>query len=270
MRNKNNIYFIVVLLIILNMGLVMYSISEIREVSNKLDNEIVGLEVQQKETRGMLNEISSCLANSPGLNQSTRIDIETEDYSKIINDSIKSVVTVLTETGQGTGFFVNNNYIVTNYHVIENSEGIEVIDHKGMDFEAELIGKDIDLDIAIIKIDESHHPLVLSNSSEIRIGERVIAIGNPLGLSFSVTEGIVSGVQRQGPLSEKPVYIQTDVALNPGNSGGPLINMQGQVIGVNNFKVSGAEGIGFALKSNYIKEAINNIETKEMKMIFID
>jgi len=83
------------------------------------------------------------------------------------------------------------------------------------------------------------------------VGEKVIAIGNPLGLSLSVTEGIVSGVHRIGD-NNLPAYIQTDAALNPGNSGGPLINTDGKVIGINNFKISGTESLGFALESDYI------------------
>jgi len=100
--------------------------------------------------------------------------------------------------------------------------------------------------------------LELADSDDVQIGEKVIAIGNPLGLQFSVSEGIVSGIHRPG-LNEMEVYIQTDAALNPGNSGGPLINKKGEVIGINNFKIGGTEGMGFALESNSIKETVNEI-----------
>ena len=98
----------------------------------------------------------------------------------------------------------------------------------------------------------------LSDSNEVQVGEKVIAIGNPLGLQFSVTEGIVSNLHMKGT-NNLDAYIQTDAALNPGNSGGPLINKQGEVIGMNNFKIGGSEGLGFALESNYIKQVINEI-----------
>ncbi|MEK6845094.1 MAG: trypsin-like peptidase domain-containing protein, partial [Nanoarchaeota archaeon] len=95
-------------------------------------------------------------------------------------------------------------------------------------------------------------------------GERVIAIGNPLGLQFSVTEGIVSGIHRPG-INELEAYVQTDAALNPGNSGGPLINKNGKVIGINNFKIGSGESLGFALESNYIKDAVNAISLENLE-----
>jgi serine protease Do len=103
----------------------------------------------------------------------------------------------------------------------------------------------------------------LGDSNLLRIGEKVIAIGNPLGLSFSVSEGIVSGLDRMGP-SGWNEYIQTDVSLNPGNSGGPLINSKGEVVGINNFKITDTEGLGFALRSNSIREVVNNITGRDL------
>jgi S1-C subfamily serine protease len=92
----------------------------------------------------------------------------------------------------------------------------------------------------------------------LKVGEKVIAIGNPLGLSFSVTEGIISALDRVGP-NNLAEYIQTDVSLNPGNSGGPLINTRGKVVGINNFKIGDAESLGFALESNSIRDSINDL-----------
>ena len=116
----------------------------------------------------------------------------------------------------------------------------------------------------LIKILGEYNPLKLADSNDVQIGEKVIAIGNPLGLQFSVSEGIVSAVKRPG-LTNINVYIQTDAALNPGNSGGPLINKQGEVIGINNFKVGGGESLGFALESNKIKEVVNDISEKALQ-----
>ena len=97
----------------------------------------------------------------------------------------------------------------------------------------------------------------------VQVGEKVIAIGNPLGLQFSVSQGIVSATHREGA-NRLNAYIQTDAALNPGNSGGPLINTEGKVIGINNFKIGGGESLGFALESNYIEETINEIAQEEL------
>jgi S1-C subfamily serine protease len=115
------------------------------------------------------------------------------------------------------------------------------------------------MDITLLKIEnENYSPLELADSEDIKQGERVIAIGNPLGLSFSVTQGIISNIHQKGE-NGLNAYVQIDAALNSGNSGGPLINIDGEVIGINNFKISGAESLGFALESNYIKTTINNI-----------
>ena len=118
------------------------------------------------------------------------------------------------------------------------------------------------MDIALLKIDDtSYNPIELEDSNNVQIGQKVIAIGNPLGLQFSVSEGIVSAVNREGE-NKLNAYIQTDASLNPGNSGGPLIDTDGKVIGINNFKISDSENIGFALESNYIKSTVNKISQK--------
>ena len=113
-------------------------------------------------------------------------------------------------------------------------------------------------DLALLKIEGDYERLRLGNSDSISAGEKVIAIGNPLGLQFSVSQGIVSAIHREG-LNGIEAYIQTDAALNPGNSGGPLINTEGKVIGINNFKVGNSESLGFALESDFIKDEINKI-----------
>ena len=104
----------------------------------------------------------------------------------------------------------------------------------------------------------NYNYLKFDDSSKLQVGEKTIAIGNPLGLSFSVSEGIISALKREGP-NNIPAYIQIDVPLNRGNSGGPLINKNGKVIGINNFKLQNSENLGFSLESNYAVEAINKI-----------
>ena len=183
-----------------------------------------------------------------------------EDFSGIAEDAVKSVVSVSTGSSIGTGFIVHpEGYLVTNYHVIDsNQNNVRVLTYDRSILQARFIGGDENRDLALLKIDGNFDVISLGNSDELQVGKKVIAIGNPLGLSFTVTEGIVSGLDRVGPngLAE---YIQTDVSLNPGNSGGPLIDMMGEVVGINNFKIGGAESLGFALESNVIRQRVNAI-----------
>ncbi len=188
-------------------------------------------------------------------------------FSGIIEDVVKAVVTIKTDVSQGTGFIISSDgYLVTNAHVLEGASRVVAYDYNKNSMTAEFIGYVDSLDIALLKISGNFEELELEDSDDVSVGERVIAIGNPLGLEFSVSEGIVSGVHREGLVSGLNAYIQTDAALNPGNSGGPLINKQGKVIGINNFKLSDGESLGFALESNYIKEAVNMISKQELGM----
>lgn len=197
---------------------------------------------------GSITEDIDILRNSAG-----------EDFSGIIESAIKSVVTIRTDVSQGTGFIITEDgYVVTNAHILTGGREILATTYEKETFPAEFIGYSQNLDIALLKIDGDYIPANFGNSNKVQIGEKVIAIGNPLGLQFSVTEGIVSAIHRTGP-SQLESYIQTDAALNPGNSGGPLINKQGEVIGINNFKIGAGENLGFALESNYIIKAVNSI-----------
>lgn len=193
-----------------------------------------------------------------------------EDFSGIIEDAIKSVVTIMTDIGgQGTGFVISKEgYLVTNAHILVGSKKVQAITYGQKILDADFVGYDADLDIALLKISGDYDLLRFADSDAIQIGEKVIAIGNPLGLQFSVSEGIVSAVHREG-INGIEAYIQTDAALNPGNSGGPLINKQGKVIGINNFKVSGGENLGFALESDYIKDAVNAISQQALNQTLI-
>ena len=181
------------------------------------------------------------------------------DFSDIIESAVKSVVTIKTDLAQGSGFVIaSEGYVVTNAHVMEGAKAAIVITYDGTSHQVSLVGADTEMDVALLKIADDYTPLDLGNSDDTQVGEKVIAIGNPLGLQFSVTEGIVSGIHREG-INGVESYVQTDAALNPGNSGGPLINKQGEVIGINNFKVGNSESLGFALESNYLKDTVNEI-----------
>lgn len=134
----------------------------------------------------------------------------------------------------GSGFIVTKNgYLFTNYHVVKDATKIVVILSDNRKFEAKVVGKDPETDIALLKINANNLPVVVvGDSSEIQVGDFVMAIGNPFGLSGTFTAGVVSYVGRPG-MTGFQKFIQTDVAVNPGNSGGPLVNIKGQVIGIN-------------------------------------
>ncbi|GAH75283.1 unnamed protein product, partial [marine sediment metagenome] len=158
-----------------------------------------------------------------------------------------------------TGFIIDEDgYIVTNYHIIEGATVVGIYTSSDGPYDIQLIGVDSIMDVALLKIEENFQKLSLGNSDNVDIGEKVIAIGNPYGLQFSATVGSVSQIHREGP-NGLEIYLQIDAAINPGNSGGPVIDKNGKVIGMVNFKVKGAEGLGFALESNFIREAINDI-----------
>jgi len=163
----------------------------------------------------------------------------------------------------GSGVIINKDgYIITNNHVVQNAETIEVELYDGTKHKAKLIGKDPRTDLAVVKIDPSPEMKYANfgNSDDCKVGEWVISIGSPRGLDWTVTAGIISAKNRKnigalGPTGYED-FIQTDASINPGNSGGPLINLKGEVIGINSLIVStsqGSEGLGFAIPSNMAK-----------------
>ena len=162
----------------------------------------------------------------------------------------------------GSGFIINEQgYILTNAHVIHNATDIRVVlSERRKEYPARIVGADRVTDTALIRIEPDHllTVLPLGNSDRLRIGEMVLAIGNPLGLRHSVTSGIVSATERISPgLNEKLLdFIQTDSAINPGNSGGPLVNLHGEVVGINTAVVSEAHSIGFAIPINTVKKVM--------------
>ncbi|MGM8288350.1 S1C family serine protease [Clostridium perfringens] len=199
----------------------------------------------------------------------------------VVGVSTKSLVrdqffNVKEQEGLGSGFIINEEgYVVTNYHVINGAQEVKVIFSDGKEVNAKVINYDAERDIAVIKItDDVKMPGIaqLGDSSTVKAGEEVIAIGNPLGKEFSstVTKGIVSSPNRKMKTENGNVldYIQTDAAINPGNSGGPLINSKGEVIGINTAKKVGEdiEGIGFAIPINEVKTRLGSLSKPILKL----
>ena len=172
----------------------------------------------------------------------------------------------------GSGFILSaDGYILTNYHVVEDSNSITVSLYDGTEYDAALVGCDESNDIAVLKIDaEGLTPVVLGDSDNLNVGDQVVAIGNPLGeLTFSLTTGVVSALNREVTLSSNVTMnlIQTDCAINSGNSGGALFNLYGEVIGITNAKYSSSsssseasiDNIGFAIPLNHVKNIVKSI-----------
>lgn len=221
------------------------------------------------------------VANAQNLNgtSNNNKDLSLNDLFELVENSIVQVTKTMppanpfgpdkeNQTSLGSGFIYNNKgYIVTNNHVVENAKVVDVTLINGDRYTANVTGTDAFSDLAVIKINENTttttttlpKPLVVGNSSELRVGDQVVAIGNPFGLESSMTTGIVSQIGRLLSIDERgfsiPNAIQTDALINPGNSGGPLLNMKGEVIGVNTAGIFPG-GIGLAVPSNTVLRII--------------
>lgn len=198
-----------------------------------------------------------------------------DQYSQTIIQAVEKVRTAVVkietyhtqdqrETLAGSGFiFSSDGYLATNSHVIHNASRIKAKLYDGSTFPATLIGEDPDTDLAILKISATDFtPAKLGNAEDLQIGQLVIAIGNPLGFQHTVTAGVVSALGRSlqsqtGHMMDS--MIQTDASLNPGNSGGPLINADGEVIGVNTATIRGAQGLCFAISISTAKEVASQL-----------
>ena len=200
-----------------------------------------------------------------------------DSYSATIIEAVEKVRTAVVKievyakqkgkeilSGTGSGFlFSSDGYLFTNSHVIQRSIQVKVILYDGSSHPASVLGADEDTDLAILKISAvDFKPARLGDAADLQIGQLVIAIGNPLGFQHTVTAGVVSALGRtlssqQGRMMDS--MIQTDAALNPGNSGGPLINADGEVVGVNTATIQGAQGLCFAISINTAKDVASQL-----------
>jgi len=184
-------------------------------------------------------------------------------FRQFFGEQFKDYSRTIPQKGTGSGFIISQEgYILTNEHVVHKAEKIKVTLSDGREFDGKVIGSDLDSDIAIVKIDSDDLPIVtLGDSDKLRVGEIVVAIGNPYGLQQTVTMGVVSAEGRSIPVEEHTYrnFIQTDAAINPGNSGGPLLNTKGEVVGINTAIIAYAQGIGFAIPINIPKKNIDEL-----------
>lgn len=238
---------------------------------------------------GTANAMTNPAANLFAQPVSVKVETGTIDAVKKVENAVVGVINIGrtrniwfnnaqdVEQGEGSGVIFEKKggkaHIITNYHVIDQAQKLEVALPTGEKVEAKVLGYDPYVDLAVLEIDGSKVGAVaeLGDSSTLQVGEPAIAIGNPLGMKFSrtVTQGIISSLERSMPIDlnddgqddwELDV-LQTDAAINPGNSGGALVNIQGQVIGINTLKISkeGVEGLGFALPINDVKTIVSEL-----------
>jgi serine protease Do len=238
-------------------------------------------------------------ADKPALDLSSidvlqRLD---EEYTKVANAVVPSVVSITTTktvsrrmpvdpfelffgrrfsdeapaqqkvNSLGSGVIVSKEgHIVTNNHVLNGTDDVTVQLNDGRQAKAKIIGTDAQIDLAVLKVDlDDLKPLAIGDSDKVRVGQIVMAIGNPFGLDESVSQGIISAKDRRAVNDSQVEFFQTDTAINPGNSGGPLVNINGEVIGINTAIYSesgGNQGIGFAIPSNVVRAAMKSIISK--------
>ena len=230
--------------------------SKARESSkNKKPEPVTAAKKVESGTKEGLYSVN----NSPPPERSVR---------ELVNQLGESVVQVRTPGGLGSGFFINEDgYLITNFHVIEGESQISIEVYLRRNGQLErtsykqlrIVAMNKFQDLALLKVEDKDapkfSPVALGETETLAVGERVFAIGSPLGLERTVTEGIVSTKTRQ---MQGELYLQTTAQINPGNSGGPLFNMRGEAVGVTNMKVAFGEGIGFAIPIDSVKRFLNH------------
>jgi S1-C subfamily serine protease len=261
---------------------ILFVYSHFRDVNDFLSNVPLLSDLVQTTTtdgrRGLSDDAFQI--GQVGIVKASDTELSLTDLFQKVESSVVQITdsseTDVFESRLGSGFvYDDNGHIITNHHVVSGGGGnrLDVTFPDGTVYRASLIGSDPSADIAILYVEEVSKekllPLSLADSSKVRVGERVAAIGNPFGLSGSLSTGIVSGVGRQIPTQEEegftiPDIIQTDAPINPGNSGGPLLNMRGEVIGINSaiYSTTGQfAGVGFAIPSNTIAQIVPSLIT---------
>jgi 2-alkenal reductase len=241
------------------------------ETSGEVDTPAVPVTVDEMDEPSAADADTTTMALVPVPAESAEEHHDLVELYARVNPSVVNITIYgqqagqVMPLGQGSGFvFDQDGYIITNAHVIDTAEQVEVTFPDGSILEAEIVGEDLNSDLAVVKVDqlpESAHPLTLGAMSDLAVGQDVVAIGNPFGLEGTLTRGIISALGRNIPALTPfsiPQSIQTDAAINPGNSGGPLLNLAGEVIGVNaQIETDGLSrsnsGVGFAIPVSIVK-----------------
>ena len=276
MKTQRNRSFVAVISVLMLAALACGSIQlpdasqALQEFSDQIQNQVEDMELPQVQPNSEIQVSSDMLSQQEAL---------TSLYKAVSPGVVSIAVAAEGGSGQGSGFvYDTQGHIVTNYHVVEGAQYIEVTFPSGFQAVGEVIGQDLDSDLAVLRVDAPEAeliPLVMGDSNTLEVGQYVVAIGNPFGLSGSMSVGIISSKGRTldsmniAPNSNQFFaagdIIQTDAAINPGNSGGPLLNLYGEVIGVNrairsfSFTESGDalnSGIGFAVSVNIVKRVV--------------
>jgi len=204
----------------------------------------------------------------PGIEQAVENVVQKASPAVVRIVSTKEVMDffflqVVPQQGLGSGVIIRpDGLILTNNHVIEDASKIQVTLSNGKTYKGKVVGADPISDVALVKIDAKNLPyLELGDSSKLKVGQFVVAIGNPYGLDHTVTVGVISALERNINVGNKTMHgiIQTDAAINPGNSGGPLVSLDGKVVGINTMIYQNAQGLGFAVSANTCKKVINSI-----------
>ena len=283
--NKNILLFLISITVVFGATVMAQSVTT--NISNSGYGVKYAKDMVQQRYHHIVNAQQAAFQNLPIKN--VALPVRSSPHSSSLTDIFKQVqnsVVQITSKGNGMQIIINGNppvdqqsrlgsgfvydqqgHIISNSHVVSGAKTVDVTFVDGNTYTANVIGNDPSSDIAVLQITDNNYssaeksgvPLAIANSSKLQVGEQIIAIGNPFGLSDTMTTGIVSQIGRLLPNPDTgfsiPNGIQTDAAINPGNSGGPLLNMQGQVVGMNTAILSGTggfSGLGFAIPSNII------------------
>ena len=235
---------------------IIFSLSSVVEIPN---SELIVSNGNHLETVG---EVTSIQTSS----KFSLMEIFEKTEASVVQVNVRSADGRIMPGSMGSGFvYSDDGYIITNNHVIDNAEKVTITFLDGESYIAQIIGTDSDLDLAVLKVQPGStylQPIPIGDSSQLKVGQEIAAIGNPFGLSGSMTSGIIRQMGRllpQDSCYSIPDVIQTDAAINPGNSGGPLLNMKGEVVGINTAIQSATgefTGVGFAVPSNTVKKVI--------------
>ncbi len=249
--------------------------------STAIKSSSIYKDLLEKQINILNSDAAAKLKASPATSAGSNLTVA--EIAKIVGPAVVGVSTTITGSGafgqgttegMGSGIIINEQgYVLTNYHVVSGATVVKVVLNTGKEVAAKVVNYDQTTDVAIVKITDSitmPGVATLGDSSTLLVGELAVAIGNPLGKEFlgSVTVGVISAVDRVIDTTSNIKYIQTDAAINAGNSGGPLVNSKGEVIGINTAKITatGVEGLGFAIPINQIKSEIATLSIPMLKL----